>query len=265
MDVTPTCAVAIPVYKEDMDTLEKKSFCQCVRVLGRRDLYLVTYPELDCSLYESIAEEAGVKLKKQLFDNMFFKDVAGYNRLMLDRQFYQAFATYTHLLIYQLDAYVFSDDLDYWCGQGYDYVGAPWFDGFGRAESGSLYTVGNGGFSLRRIAYFINLLTTRRGIFSYSNLPTDSGIITKLKFLAGGYNHIDSLIRRNTINEDHFYCIVLKDSKFPPILPSPQEAARFAFEQSPAYLYKLIGNRLPMGCHAFEKYEYHTFWLDKIN
>lgn len=264
MDITTACAVAIPVYKKDMDTLEKKSFDQCVRVLGGRDLYLVTYPELNCSLYESMAREAGVRLKKKLFDKSFFKGVAGYNRLMLDSQFYQAFADYTHLLIYQLDAYVFSDDLDYWCSRDYDYVGAPWFDGFGSAESGNLYTVGNGGFSLRRVAYFINLLTTRRGIFSFSNLPADRGIIAKLKFLAGGYNHIDSLIGRNTINEDHFYCIALKNSRFAPRLPSPQEAALFAFEQSPAYLYQLIGNRLPMGCHAFEKYEYHTFWLDKI-
>ena len=30
------------------------------------------------------------------------------------------------MLIYQLDAFVFQDDLAYWCQQNYDYIGAPW-------------------------------------------------------------------------------------------------------------------------------------------
>ncbi len=258
------CAIAIPVYKPHMDASEKISFSRCVHVLGGRDIYLVTYPELDCSAYEEIALAAGVTLKKKLFGKSCFTDVASYNRLMLDKRFYLGFSDYDYLLIYQLDAYVFSDGLDDWCARGFDYVGAPWFDGFATAESGRLYTVGNGGFSLRRVAYFTGLLTSSGGVFGFSNLPSDKGLIPKLKFLAGGYNRIDSLISRNTLNEDHFYCIFLSNSRFAPRLPSPREAAEFAFEQSPSYLYRLIGNKLPMGCHAFEKYEYTTFWHDKI-
>ena len=30
------------------------------------------------------------------------------------------------MLIYQLDAYVFKDELLNWANKGYDYIGAPW-------------------------------------------------------------------------------------------------------------------------------------------
>lgn len=247
-----------------MEALEKVSFIQCLRVLGSRDIYIFTHPELDLSIYHRIAESEGVKLNTKFFVKSFFGSVAAYNRLMLDEQFYQAFAGYDYMLLYQLDAYVFSDELDHWCSRGYDYIGAPWFDRFATADEGALYTVGNGGFSLRRIAYFTRLLTTRKGIFSFRHLPTDDKrLLSRLKFILGGYNRIDSLIERNTLNEDHFYCITLSSSRFAPRLPKPEEAATFAFERSPSHLYKLTG-RLPMGCHAFEKNEYSTFWRDLI-
>lgn len=259
-----TCAIAIPVYKPNMEALEKKSFIQCLRVLGSRDIYLVTHSDIDLSLYKQLAEVEKAKIETKLFDKSFFGSVGAYNRLMLDKNFYLGFADYSYMLIYQLDAYVFSDDLDYWCSRGYDYIGAPWFDYFATSAEGLLYTVGNGGLSLRRVAYFTNLLTTRKGIFSFRHLPTEKALIPRLKFIAGGHNRIDSIIAKNTLNEDHFYCIFLRNSRFAPSLPSPEEAAAFAFERSPSYLYRLIG-KLPMGCHAFEKNEYTTFWRDKIN
>lgn len=259
-----SCAIAIPVYKPDMGALERKSFIQCLRVLGSRDIYVFTHPELDLSQYEQIAENEGITLQTKLFDKSYFGSVAAYNRLMLDKQFYLSFADYAYMLLYQLDAYVFSDDLDHWCSRGYDYIGAPWFDYFATSAEGQLYTVGNGGLSLRRVAYFTGLLTSRKGIFDFHHLPTDHSLISRLKFILGGHNRIDSLVERNELNEDHFYCIFLRTSRFAPRLPSPEEAAAFAFERSPSYLYRLIG-RLPMGCHAFEKNEYTTFWRDLIN
>ena len=45
----------------------------------------------------------------------------------------------------------------------------------------------------------------------------------------------------------------------------PEEAIAFSFELSPSYLYKLNGNYLPFGCHAWYKYEYENFWKQHIN
>ena len=35
------------------------------------------------------------------------------------------FLEYQYMLIYQLDAFVFEDKLDYFCELGYDYIGIP--------------------------------------------------------------------------------------------------------------------------------------------
>ncbi len=258
------CAIAIPVYKKELFPLEVKSFKQCLHVLGNRDVYLITYPELDCSIYESIAESEGIRLNKKFFSKSYFNNIDGYNRLVLDKLFYSEFKNYSYILIYQLDAYVFRDDIDNWCSKGYDYVGAPWFTNYSTAEEGSLYAVGNGGFSLRRVAYFINLLTTRRWIFDFKKMPSNKGLFARIKFLLRGYNNIDSIISQSFYNEDIFYCIFLRNSRFPLKVPAPEEAAAFSFEKSPSFLYKLTGNNLPMGCHAFEKNEYLSFWHDII-
>ena len=47
-------------------------------------------------------------------------------------------------------------------------------------------------------------------------------------------------------------------------VPDELEAARFSFEVHPRYLYNRIGGQLPFGCHAFEKWEYDTFWKKHI-
>jgi hypothetical protein len=44
---------------------------------------------------------------------------------MLSIDFYKRFRDYKFILIYQLDAYVFRDELEYWCEQDYDFIGAP--------------------------------------------------------------------------------------------------------------------------------------------
>lgn len=44
---------------------------------------------------------------------------------MLEADFYRRFGKYKYMLIYQLDAFVFSDKLLDFCEMGYDYIGAP--------------------------------------------------------------------------------------------------------------------------------------------
>jgi hypothetical protein len=39
---------------------------------------------------------------------------------MKSKQFYERFVAYDYMLIYQLDAYVFKDELDDWSAKGYD-------------------------------------------------------------------------------------------------------------------------------------------------
>ena len=58
----------------------------------------------------------------------------------------------------------------------------------------------------------------------------------------------------------------LADTRFRLNLPTTEEAAHFAFEQSPQYLYDTITHgQLPFGCHAWRKHQYEEFWKPFIN
>ena len=57
------------------------------------------------------------------------QSVGTYNQMMVERDFYKRFVEYEYILIYQLDAFVFRDELEQFCDYGYDYIGAPWIKG----------------------------------------------------------------------------------------------------------------------------------------
>jgi hypothetical protein len=147
------------------------------------------------------------------------------------------------MLLYQLDAWVFRDELEYWCDKDYDLIGAPWFEGYGNADEDSPFIEpsANGGFSLRRIPKFIAVL---------SELETRWwGFYYKKKFNKG---HEDTRIVK-------YFPRISRDFKIAPA----SEAMRFSFETLPHRLYKEIGG-LPFGCHAFERHNWN-FWKDHIN
>ena len=80
---------------------------------------------------------------------------------MLSPQFYETFANFEYILIYQLDAFVFYDALEEFCALGYDYIGAPWprflWNRYRRTPKTP--RVGNGGFSLRKVKACNKFLT----------------------------------------------------------------------------------------------------------
>lgn len=157
------CAIVIPLYKAEPTRLELASFEQCLKVLGHYTIFIVSYHNLDMSCYEQIANKYGKALKMVYFNYKFFSSIRGYNKLLLTSQFYESFSDYDYILIYQLDAWVFRDELQIWCDKGYDYIGAPLFEIVLNEEgetilSKTMTSVGNGGFSLRRVAYCLKLL-----------------------------------------------------------------------------------------------------------
>ncbi|MEW6718188.1 MAG: DUF5672 family protein [Chloroflexota bacterium] len=84
------------------------------------------------------------------FEDRYFSTIASYSKLLLSPKFYAAFINFNYILIYQLDCLVFSDQLEEWCGAGYDYIGAPLFRDKANPAKG-FSRVGNGGLSLRRV------------------------------------------------------------------------------------------------------------------
>lgn len=265
--------ITIPVYKQQPASDEIRSLSQCFSVLKAHPMYLVTFRELDISVYQNLAAKAGVSLVPVYFRRSFFKSIHGYNRLMKSLSFYTAFKQYAYLLIYQPDAWVFSDQLDYWCSQNYDYIGAPWNRGTQSPETGNpLEISGNGGFSLRRTSYFINLLGSHSPVFTKQGISeqihksltkkiTLKNIVKTIGYKTGILNTI-RFITFSRRTEDWFWIdnFVHCSTNFPMNVPQPETALRFAFEQWPSYLYKKNNNQLPFGAHAWRRFEYDSFW-----
>lgn len=244
--------VVIPVYKPLPSDSEITSLKQCLKILHKYDVFLLHPIGLNVAEYLKVGEA----IKPMPFEKKYFDGLEGYNRLVLSPIFYFRFLPYKYLLIYQLDCYVFRDELEYWAGKNFDYIGAPFEvnDQIIRTYNSLLYsknswikkakkllskaqtnlTVGNGGLSLRKVFKF--------------------WIISVL---------FKPVIFRWLTNEDYFWGLFAPN--FIPCfkVPTTKLARLFAIEQNCKFHYEKNGC-LPFGCHAWEKYE-PKFWEDFIH
>ena len=146
-------SIIIPIYKEELNELEKISLNQLNKILHKYNKIFIA-PErlkINCNYYNYEVIK---------FPNEYFDSIDSYNKLMLNRNFYKLFSDSEFILIYQLDAFVFNDFLEYFCSLKYDYIGAAWTFVTKARECKSY--VGNGGLSLRRVASFIELLDNNK-------------------------------------------------------------------------------------------------------
>lgn len=257
--------IVIPIHKEYPTLDELISLQQCISVLGKHPICFVCPTNLNINVYCDIFSKSDADWSVERFPSKFFDGIKGYNLLMLDRRFYERFASYKYMLIYQLDAWVFRDELDEWCSKGYDYIGAPWIENDDRGDL-QLTGVGNGGFSLRRVQHFINVLSYKGPVRKASQLnlpPTLKNKIYKFFYSLGYQNTISYYKKDPTFYEDIFLSIFLSNTKLKAKMPTSDEAAHFAFEKHPTFLYSKIGE-LPFGCHAWMKYEFESFWHNHI-
>jgi hypothetical protein len=274
----PLAIVVIPVYKPQLDYLEEISLKQCVAVLGRYPIAFVCPQSLDTSQYTAYAPTA----RLERFDDNYFKDIAGYNNLMLSKHFYSRFKKYEFMLIYQLDAFVFRDELEYWCKQGYDYIGAPWFEGFDDPNSFTYIGNGNGGFSLRRISFFMSIWSMRNSwkirlpmseLYNrFKKNTTNAGLKLKisgfyfmLKQYVGFENNTVYFLNTKSYQQEDLLWVFYISRYFSSMrLASFDEASKFSFEFHAPYLYRKNGKQLPFGCHAWPRY-HSIFWKQFVN
>jgi hypothetical protein len=271
--------VVIPAYKETLSNLEKASLEQCLNVFGKNYPIRIVCPQkLNISMYEQIFRKYAVPIFCVRFSDDNFLSVSAYSNLLLAREFYEKFIDYEYMLLYQLDCWVFRDELQYWCNCGYDYIGAPWFSGFANADENSemLLWSGNGGFSLRKIAAFIETLNikNRRKFKRLKSLMQVFQDVVKeknalRKFLLLPYRVLkyyfdasNNMVDLFCANEDgviaQCFPVINKDFKLAPA----SVAMYFSFELLPRKLMRQTG-RLPFGCHAWDKYD-PKFWQKYI-
>ncbi|MEZ4900645.1 MAG: DUF5672 family protein [Spirosomataceae bacterium] len=254
--------IIVPIYKLSFTLYEQISFSQCLRILHRYPIKIIKPLSLDITTLL----EKHPHLEVETFDDSYFKSVQTYNRLMLSKEFYERFLGYKYMLIYQLDAFVFKDELQEWCAKGYDYIGAPWrierdfsscfdFVIFKIKKQIAIWfnlkdkkrqnqpldvilkmSVGNGGFSLRKIQKMLDIVNNNRAKIE--------------EYLAA---------KGSFFNEDIFFCIEMNRYLRQVHLPPWRDALRFSVEDFPSKAYILNGNQLPFGCHAWDIHELE-FW-----
>lgn len=251
-------AIIIPFYRNIISDYERIALQQCERVLS-------AYPKIAIKPQNfTLPEEANTVSFSDIvsFDDHFFKGLAGYNELMLSAKFYKEFIDYEYMLIYQMDCFVFKDELIYWCNQNLDYIGAPWIRKKYHKNFFELFIlkiqqyfsnrfnlqnndvpnkyqfenkVGNGGFSLRKVRKFYDLCIIMRPIIDF---------------------YLSQTI--NQYNEDVFWSIEVNRQKRVLNIPSCEKGLKFAFEVPPVKAYLLNEQNLPFGCHDWDKYA--DFW-----
>lgn len=250
MQIKPV--ITVPIYQDKISQDEYNSLIQLRKVLGHYPIYFIHPEDLDLTCYKDFQD-----FQFTSFDPNFFKGIPGYNKLMTSQIFYQKFTEFSHLLIYQLDAYVFSDDLTEWCKKDYSYIGSPWFQ-FELSELKEIHEilplrhrfkilsplrkldqtewlVGNGGFSLRRIQDFLDVLEKCQGSNEMKRI-------------------------QKTFNEDNFWSFTAPKISKNFKIPKWRDALSFSFELHPDICFKLNNSKLPFGCHAWDKFNKNNFW-----
>ena len=224
--------IVVPRYSVDMTITERVSFYQVKKVLGYYPLMFIA-PEKLRPVIEQENEQA------EYFDDSNFESVVTYSKLLLSPEFYKRFSRYRYMLLYQLDAFVFSDKLLDFCSLGYSYIGAPVPRIFWR-DIGQ--RVGNGGLSLRKISDCIKVTEKKEEIFESSGL-------------------MKSFIPC----EDKFFGYCGKHKMLGFSIPNVDIAERFSIEYDVARSWSRISiNNLPFGCHAWSKPQYFELWKPYI-
>ena len=239
----PSVALIVPIYKPKPSAMEEIGLRRLAEILGEYPRYWIAPEGLDTAEYGRYGQ--GETLR---FSPAYFQNGGSYSRLMMREDFYARFAAYEHVLVHQTDAFVLCDELETFCAMPFDYFGAPFPQGYNwpnfspRGMSHVLNRfpalkpkrrvyVGNGGFSLRRVDATRRLL---RGDWLTSRTY-------------GGHEDLYFATRVFTRWRDRFrVCDV-------------DTAWRFAFDQEPREGYRILEGHLPMGCHAWQKFD-PEFW-----
>jgi hypothetical protein len=256
----PSVAVVITLSHRTRHTPDEELSIRHVRhYLNRYDTYVLV-PESHRATYPGLIAKR--------FPDRFFGSARAHGSLLLSPRFYRAFLAYEFVLIYHLDALVFSDRLAEWCDAGYDYIGAPWLLSSDTPHI-TEQKVGNGGFSLRRIRSFLRVLDSRR----YFQDPDEywrryvarTGGLTRL--LNSPRKYLKRLLPLNDVrwhirwalhgdvHEDRFWSeyATYYDPSFR--IAPVDVAMRFAFEAEPRKCFERIGHQMPFGAHRWQKFD----------
>jgi len=255
--------IIIPIYKNDFEDYEKTSLISIFKHFEKYKITFISPKSLNLNFLSEIEFIKNYNI--ETFDDNFFKSIDGYNKLLLDPQFYKRFSNDEFILICQTDVFIFNNDIERWLNLDFDYVGAPWIASNRNfinkfldrlkniinkiknkkvKNTERLFKVGNGGFSLRKTQKFIEI--SELEALNIKRFITDK---------PDSEYHI----------EDVFWSLYV--TKIYPNfnIPNWKEALSFCIDRKPQLALKLNNNNLPMACHGFNKSKVKSYWKKYIN
>jgi hypothetical protein len=245
MDIADQFDVAtlVPIYKPTLSAEDTVGLRRSLDALKNRRVTFIHPKNLELTLYRTLSDQAAF----EEYDESWFSSIANYNRLLLAPAFYQRYQAFEFILILQTDAVVLRDDLQQWLDAPFDYVGAPWPNGYELFINLDRYSgsngkvvkahVGNGGLSLRRVRACLDLMTEFPQALDY--------------------------FQKSGSSEDLFFAFMGQVSqRF--VLPSETRAALFSLELHASKYFAMGDNVAPLGGHAWSKYE-PQFWAPLLD
>jgi hypothetical protein len=237
-----------------MADFEMVSFRRALQLFDKGNLFVMGPKNLNYSNYEND------KVKVSKFDGRNFTSVRNHNKFLMSEQFYSRFQDFDYVLYYQLDAFVFDEDIDRWCNLGYDYIGGPWLDTEFHYGNRVLWN------SKANIPKVMDL-TVKRLLSKKEHLPGNGGLsLRKTSSFLSVLERIPK-IRDNWDyrNEDVFWSFVVPNNiEFFKVAPF-DTALKFAFDMDPKRCFELNNNQIPYGCHAWQRPENIGFWRPIID
>lgn len=249
MEYNSKYCILIPVYKtyKDLNILEKLNLNNFFNKISKskKHIYFVCPESLDISDYNQF------NCFIIRFNDKYFESTKTYSRLLVSLFFYKTFLSYTYMYIFQLDCWLFEDKFEEWTKDAdenkYDYIGAPIFSNWyvwTNINKENLFKplVGNGGFSLRKIQTFIDILDPSRKL--YNDIGLSENILDDIEF------------------EDKFFCNDLLDKVYIH-KPSWMKALLFSWDMNLNTIWNSMNiHKFPMVAHAVGRNM--PFWKDKI-
>jgi hypothetical protein len=236
---TKKVAVVTPIHRELPSADEMFALKHGFTVLRDHPRIIIAPDHLSLDTYKSIIQVDEIRR----FPDQCFKNIASYNRLMLSLAFYRMFEDFEYILVFQPDAFIFRDELLYWCEKGYPYIGASW--PAGRLLNPYLFI---GAPILSKVVPFINrpeLCYVGNGGLSLRNVRASIRILLRNRLAVFFWHH----------QEDYFWAFYAarKGSGFP--VPSEAEASKFSLELCAEQYSPLNGGALPFACHGWSRYD----------
>jgi len=262
--------VIIPIHREILTVAETISLKQCRKILHEYDVFLIFAEQLNISEYLKIYPE----LRQKSVEYHWLDSIENYNKMKCSKAFYELFKDYNFLLTYELDAFIFSDD---WASANvfdYDYIGAPWFESKDGSYLEKIIGIGNSGFSVRNIQKCIEILIIKDKIARYWQLYKKLHLHRIFRFTIilslfdniwsrkGKNVYFFSFLSNEFIHEDVYWSVIVP-KLFNFKLAKPEDAIKFSFEVNPSILFDRNQLVLPIGCHAWQKYDLE-FWKQHI-